>query len=157
MIFYRTNHGGRDLPVSTIRFLSVTSLAAYPAGALTLALAPDGLATSVIGFGLIALSLLSFAPLIGSSAQRIVGEEVSKLDEYELQLRSRAMNAAYACFTALTLLAVIYAAIAADKGGWVPDSYEEYNGLFWGVFLYAAALPLAILSFKLDPSFGQDS
>jgi hypothetical protein len=105
-----------------------------------LALGPDTAATSIAGYGLILLALVSYAPLIGSSIQRIVGEEVKMLDEYELRLRGRALSLSYATFTGLALLAVLYAAIASDKGAWFPDSYEDFNGVFWGIFLYASVL-----------------
>ena len=85
---------------------------------------------------------------IGASGARIL---VTLL--YELQLRSRAMNQSYGGFTALTLLGVIYAAVAVDHGGWVPVTYEQFNGLFWGVFLYASVMPVACLSWLVDASF----
>jgi hypothetical protein len=106
------------------------------------------------GYSLILLALVAYAPLIGTSLQRIVGEETKLLDEYELRLRGRALSGSYAAFTALTLLLVIYAAIASDKGLWVPSSYDAFNGLFWGVFLYASVLPTAVLSWMVEPSFG---
>jgi hypothetical protein len=153
MIFYRSNQGPRDLSLHMVRTFSGVSLLSYPAGALTLALGPDTAGTSVIGYGLILLALVSYAPLIGSSIQRIVGEEVKVLDEFELRLRGRALSLSYATFTVLVLLGVMYAAIASDKGGWFPNSYEEFNGIFWGVFLYASVLPTAILSWIVDASF----
>lgn len=153
MIFYRSNHGSRDLTVPTVRTLSGLSLAAYPAGALVLALGPDTLVATLFGYTLILVALGVAAPLIGSSIQRIVGEEVRVLDEFEMRLRGRALSASYATFTGLGLLLVLYAAIASDVGGWLPDSYDEFNGVFWGVFLYASLLPTAILSWMVDRSF----
>jgi formate hydrogenlyase subunit 3/multisubunit Na+/H+ antiporter MnhD subunit len=131
-------------------------LASYPAGALLLALGPDALKTSLLGYGLILLALITYAPLIGSSLQRIVGEELQKLDEFELRLRGRAMGIAFAVFTGLVLLLVLYAAIASDTGTWFPTNYDEFNGVFWGVFLYATVLPIAVLSWIVDPSFNQE-
>jgi hypothetical protein len=75
------------------------------------------------------------------------------LDEYELRLRGRALSASYATFAALALSLVLYAAIASDKGLWFPDSYEEYNGVFWGLFLYASVLPTTLLSWMVEPTF----
>jgi hypothetical protein len=95
-------------------------------------------------------------PVFSSSIQRIVGEEVKALDEFELRLRGRAMGLAYAIFTGLALVSVLYSAIAADKGFWFPSTYDEFNGVFWGVFLYAAVLPAAILSWLVDQSFNQE-
>jgi hypothetical protein len=109
-----------------------------------------------VGYSLILLALVAYAPLIGTSLQRIVGEETKLLDEYELRLRGRALSASYAAFSVLALLLVIYAAIASDKGLWVPTSYDAFNGLFWGVFLYASVMPTAVLSWMVDPTCGDE-
>jgi hypothetical protein len=137
-----------------IRVCTAASLIAYPCGALLLALGPDTLATKLVGYSLILLALVAYAPLIGTSLQRIVGEETKLLDEYELRLRGRALGSSYAALSAIVLLLVIYAAIGTDKGLWVPSTYEAFNGLFWGVFLYASVLPTAMLSWMVEPSFG---
>ena len=121
-------------------------------GALVLRSSGTGL-QSILGYSLILTALICVASLIKSALQRIVAEVPSELDEFELGLRSRAMNLAYATFTAFTLLGVVYAAIASDHGVWVPATYEDFNGLFWGVFLYAVILPVAVLSWLVDPSF----
>jgi hypothetical protein len=157
MIYYRSDRGSRDLSVEAVRIATATSLTAYPAGALLLALGPDGLGTTLAGYGLILLSLVAYAPLIGSSVQRIVGEDAKLLDEYELRLRGRALGASYAAFTVFTLLLVLYAAIATDKGVWFPTTFEQFNGVFWGIFLCASVLPTAILSWVVDPSFTRDA
>ena len=156
MLYYRSRQSPRDLPVTSARTFSLLSLLAYPAGALMLAAGPDTLAMSLAGYALVLVALISSAPLIGSSLQRVVGEEVKVLDEFELRLRGRAMGVAYAVFTGLTLLLVLYAAIASDKGGWFPKSYGEFNGLFWGVFLYAVVLPIAALSWMVEPTFNDE-
>lgn len=156
MIFYRSPHKPRELPVTTARTLSLGSLVAYPVGALVLTVGPATLATSLVGYALIVGALIACAPLLGSSLQRVVGEEVKVLDEFELRLRGRAMGIAYAVFTGLTLLAVMYAAVASDKGGWFPKSYGEFSGLFWGVFLYSVVLPIAALSWIVEPSFNDE-
>lgn len=151
MIYYRSN-SDRTITVRQARVFTAISLFAYPAGALTLALGPDDPWTNIIGFALIVASLIFFVPLNSCWLQRIVAEQPSKLDEYELKLRSRAMNAAYIGFTVLVLLAVVYAAIASDAGGFVPRTYDEFNGLFWGAFLYSTILPVACLSWIVDQS-----
>lgn len=156
VIYYKSSQGPRDLSVGSVRSLSAVSLLAYPAGALTLALSPDTLSAKLVGYGLILLALASYAPLIGSSVQRIVGDEVKALDEFELRLRGRALSLAYATFTVMTLLAVVYAAIASDKGGWFPNSYDAFNGVFWGIFLYASVIPTALLSWLVGPSFASE-
>jgi MFS family permease len=153
MIYMRATNGPRDRSVVTVRACTAASLIAYPCGALLLALGPDTLPTKLVGYGLILLALCAYAPLIGTSMQRIVGEETRLLDEYELRLRGRALSASYTALSVLVLLLVVYAAIASDKGFWVPTSYDAFNGLFWGAFLYASVLPTALLSWMVEPTF----
>lgn len=152
MLYYRSSRSPRALPVSAARALSLVTLLSYPAGALLLSAGPDTLLSRLAGYALILVALICCAPLVGSSLQRVVGEEVKVLDEFELRLRGRAMGLAYAVFTGLTLAFVMYAAIAIDKGGWFPRSYGDYNGLFWGVFLYSVVLPIAALSWVVEPA-----
>ncbi len=59
---------------------------------------------------------------------------------------------AYAAFSLLALLAVLYAGIATDAHLWVPSTYEEFNGLFWGVLAYGLLLPGTSLAWLADPS-----
>jgi hypothetical protein len=131
MLFYRSRSGGSNLSLAAARGLSILALAAYPAGALINRFG-DGPAPSLIGLGLVGVSLVCTALLMTSSIQRIVGEQVDRLDEYELKLRNGAVSSSYACISGLALLSVIYAAIASDAGWWVPSNYDEYNGLFLG-------------------------
>lgn len=152
MLNMRSNNGSEERSVGITRTCTAVSLIAYPCGALMLALGPDTLAMKLVGYGLIVLALVACAPLSGTWLQRIVGEETKQLDEYELRLRGRALSAAYMVLSVLVLLLVIYAAIAIDKGFWVPSSYDAFNGLFWGVFLYASILPTALLSWMVDPT-----
>src|SRR4028119_1190489 len=154
MIYMRAADGPQDRSVGMIRVCTAASLIAYPCGALLLALGQDTLATKLVGYSLILLALVAYAPLIGTSLQCIVGEETKLLDEYELRLRGRALSGSYTALSVLALLLVIYAAIASDKGLWLPPTYDAFNGLFWGVFLYASVLPTAVLSWMVEPSFG---
>jgi hypothetical protein len=151
MLFYRSHGAGRQISLGAMRALTLGALIAYPAGALTLAWT-DGAATAIAGYGLILAALVCVAAIMGSSLQRIVGEEPRRLDEYELKLRARAMGGAYVGYSVLVLVAVIYLAIGHDAGLWVPDSYEEFNGLFWGAFLYTSVLPSAFLAWQVDPA-----
>lgn len=88
---------------------------------------------------------------MGSRLQRIVAEQSEQLDEMEMQLRHRALSWSYSVLSGGVLLLVIYGAIAADFGGWVPTTYDEWNGLFWGLFLYVTLLPTARLAWTMDP------
>lgn len=151
MIYARSSRNPRGTEISATRARTASSLAlvAYPAGALILRFAPDTLASTLLGYGLILLALAMAGLLSASSIQRIASEEPSRLDEFERVLRHRALGFSYACFSALTLLAVLYAGIASDIGAWVPSTFEEFNGLFWGVFLYATVLPSAFLAWTM--------
>ncbi|WP_353227640.1 hypothetical protein [Novosphingobium sp.] len=153
MLFYRMRAPAPQISINAVRGCSMLALAAYPVGALIINFANHAPLPVAIGYGLILVSLACVVPLVSSSLQRIVAESPASLDEYELQLRSRAMNQSYGGFTVLTLAGVIYAAVAVDHGGWVPVTYEQFNGLFWGVFLYASVMPVACLSWLVDASF----
>jgi len=156
MIFFRSPRAEANAgpSLATLRLLTLVSLAAYPAGGLVLALGPDGrgglFLFEAVGLALIMLSLLAAAPVIGSRLQRIVGEEASRLDEFELQLRYRSISSAYAALTGLACLLLLYAALASDFGWWLPRGYDAYNGVFWGLLLYATLLPTAFLAWRLD-------
>jgi len=151
MLFYRSTTGGRSIGRTAIRLLTLVPLVAYPAGALTAAWGDDR-GSAILGYGLVLAALACVTVLMGTSIQRIVGEVPDRLDEYELTLRSRAMSAAYTCLSALVLVGIIYFAIGSDKGLWVPDDFDELNGLFWGAFLYATLLPSAFLAWQVDPA-----
>jgi hypothetical protein len=142
MLYMRSQQAHRDRSVATVRICTATSLMAYPCGALLLALGPETLATKLSGYGMILVAMIAYAPLIGTSLQRVVGEDAKVLDEYQLRLRSRALSASYMTFTALALLLVVYAAIASDNGLWVPATYEAFNGLFWGSSCTLPSFPL---------------
>lgn len=152
MLFYRSKSGGRQFSLATNRTLTSLSLIAYPVGALLVRFAAPVIPSLIIGNGLIAVSLICVAAMMNSSIQRIVGEQADKLDEYELKLRARAVSAAYVALATLALLAIIYLAIAADKGGWVPSTYGEFGALFWGLFIYASMLPSLFLVWQIDPA-----
>ena len=151
MIFYRAlnNPAGTQRSLSSVRALVLTSLASDPGGALLRQFGPDTLAVQLGGLLLILFSLICLALLAGSQLSRITGEEAKHLDEYEARLRAQAMAAAYNLLTGLVMLGIIYLALARDFGWWFPDSYDEWNATFWGLFLYATLLPIAVLAFRL--------
>lgn len=153
MIFYRSlnNPAGTSRSLAAIRRLVMIALAAYPAGALLRVLGPADKLTDIGGFALILVSLAAAGALVGSRLNRLTGEEVGQLDEYERNLRGSALETAFQLFAALTLAGVIYLAVASDADWWVPKGYEQRNGVFWGVFLYASLLPTAVLAFRLSP------
>jgi hypothetical protein len=152
MLFYRSSGSPREVSLPAVRTLSTVSLLAYPAGALTLTLASESPAASAAGYGLVLLSIAAYLLLIGSWVHRIVGEDAKMLDERELRLRGRALSRSYVVFTSVVLLSLLYAGLATDLGGWVPRSFEEFNGIFFGVVLSAAVLPIAVLSWIVQPA-----
>lgn len=146
MIFYAGKKGlGEPISLRKVRILVTTALVAYPTGAMIQALATTKIPGRAVGFALVVVAIFAAAGVIGTSIQRIVGERVQLLDEFELKLRQRAMSKAYAAFTVLVLAATMYAGIAHDAGWWLPAGDDAYNGLFWGAFLYAALLPTFFL------------
>ena len=151
MIFYRSlrNPAGKPRSLATIRGLAILTLVAYPAGALMRVFLGDNLAVKATGLSLVLASVIGLALLAGTRLNRITGEQLTQLDEYERNLRASAMETAFQLFTALVLLGIVYVAIASDKGWWVPSGYDEWNGVFWGAFLYSLTLPTAVLAFRL--------
>lgn len=157
MIFYRsaTSQGAAPGPaIATLRVFLLVALAAYPIGALILLFTPeDGAGTlvgTIVGFGFILLALMAATPVMGSRLQRIVAEQKSQLDEMEVQLRYRALSWGYSTLSAIVLLMLIYGAVAMDTDLWVPRTYDQWNGLFWGAFLYVTLLPTAFLAFTTE-------
>jgi len=157
VIFYRSpaSEGSAAGPsLQTLRVLTTVALAAYPAGALIRTFAPQGagwqMFSLIAGFGLIVLALAAATPVMGSRLQRIVAEEGGRLDEMEMQLRHKALTWSYGVLSGAFLLIILYLGIASDAGLWRPSGYDEYNGLFWGAFLYVTLLPTARLAWTMD-------
>jgi hypothetical protein len=136
-----------------VRGLSTFTLLGYCFGALTLALTTESTGFAIGGLTLIVLSIVAFFILAGSSLQRIVGDEIEELDEFERELRNKAISTAYSALSGFVLLTIVYAAIASTRNWWIPQTFDEFNGLFWAGFLVATTLPTAILSWSIDPSF----
>lgn len=133
------------MSVSTMRTLILASLAAYPAGAIAIAMLPTEFGGRTVGLCLILLSLVCALPILGSSLQRIVGDTADQLDEMEVHLRQRAMAKSYASFTVMALGGLLYAGIASDADWWLPRTSEAFGALFWGVMLYSTLMPTCIL------------
>lgn len=160
MPFYYRDRSGRS-PVRsrwTIRLATLTTLAAYPAGCIVQLVLPDttpqaGLTLGEItGFALIVLAFIGFAITAPSWFQRIVGEQSERLDEFEMAMRHKAYAFSYLTFSGLALIGAIFMALAAGQDGsapitlWVPSTYDHWNAIFWGMFVYAAVLPTAYLA-----------
>lgn len=151
MIFYRSlrNPAGKSRSLRSVRLLVLLTLVAYPAGALLRTFGADNLAVKAGGLLLVLASLIGLALLAGTRLNRITGEVPAQLDEYERNLRASAMETAFQIFAGFVLLGIVYIALASERGWWVPSGYDEWNGLFWGAFLYALTLPTAVLAARL--------
>lgn len=57
------------------------------------------------------------------------------------------------------MIGAIYMALGSDTGGsgvislWTPSTYDHWNAIFWGVFVYAAVLPTAYLAWAAPAPF----
>jgi hypothetical protein len=157
MIFYRSPASKTGGPSgATLRLLTSLALVAYPIGGAILAASSGSqgglFSLKLFGLGLLLLAVLAAAPVLGSRLQRIVGDNLGELDEMERQLRFKALSWGYSAFTALALLTIVYVGIATDTGLWLPRSFDAWNAVFWGAFLYASLLPTAFLAWTLkDP------
>lgn len=154
--FYRGPKGDAPRRSPALMRLSTGAvLVLYPAGCLVRLVWGGAPATEasviadMVGLGLILAALAAFAIVAPSSLQRIVGEQAGALDEFELDLRRRANAFAYQVFAALTLLGLIYMAVASDAGRfalWTPGSSDHWNALIWGALLVCFVLPTAYLA-----------
>lgn len=151
MLFYkRANDAGASAPfhVRRVRALTAYALAAYPVGGVIMLIseAAENPWLAMAGLAVIVSAIAACFGFIGGAFQRITGDVESGLDERELDQRRRAQAFAYQAFGALTMFALIYLAIASDKGLWVPASYDAWNAVWWGALLYLLTLPTAFLA-----------
>ena len=156
MIFWTNDKDRRGKPIGIVaaRALSTTALVLYPTGALLRLVGPETLATVAAGWTMIVAAVGCAIVIAGSSLQRIVGDQESALDEYELKLRHRAIQGAYLVLTALGLAILFALQLATDIGGILSGTEATsglLGGIFWGLFLYSSVLPTAILAWQLAP------
>jgi Ni/Fe-hydrogenase subunit HybB-like protein len=157
MIFYRSPTGtARELSIRTVRIACTTTLLFYPSGAALRQFGPDALWAELLGLFLIVVAFGCALLLAGSSIQRIVAEEESQLDEYELKLRYKSISTAYGLLAALALVLTFGGEILADVRGPAILTGDVFGGFFWLIFLYAMILPTTILAWRLEPDDGRD-
>lgn len=72
----------------------------------------------------------------------------AQLDERQVVQRDQANRLAYQAVCAVLLLFIFYAAIAVDKGLWLPRSYSEVSLLMWGALLFTLTLPPVVLGWQ---------
>jgi hypothetical protein len=81
---------------------------------------------------------------------KAIGDDIdSRLDERQLALRNAAYLDAYRISSGIVLVGVIWIALGLDLGiWWVPSTYDEWNLIFWGLFIYLMTLPSAFLVWR---------
>lgn len=80
------------------------------------------------------------------------------LDERQVKARDNAYRIAYALFSSLAGLGVLYWYLATDAVKlrlWLPTTTNELNAVFWGVWLLMVSLPTAVLAW-IEPDPVQD-
>lgn len=149
---------GSAMSPALARTLFVALYALYPIGCI-LQPGPDtGDAlpiASITGLLMVALAMLAFAVLAGSSFQRQAQEPDAKLDERELAQRNRATYRAFSVFALLVALGLLYMNLRLDFADrfdlWAPVTPEHWNALFWGVIILSLTLPAAFLAWEQEP------
>ena len=169
---YHTARALEKLPVTRsqawMRVFATAPLILYPAGCILLLLIDEREGFSWIelaGFSPILLSMIAFICVLPSYFSRITRDSKCSLDEYELDLRRRAMTFAYQAFGGLTLIGLMYLQIASDAaanpdsrlyGVWVPDNGDHWSAIIWGAILYALLLPTTYLAWTTAPPPEED-
>ncbi|MDP3492737.1 MAG: hypothetical protein Q8R82_06450 [Hyphomonadaceae bacterium] len=152
---------GRQFRPATVRLMFAGMYLLYPAGCIMqLVTGPAQVeaAYDLAGLLVVAVSLLIFAMLAGSSLQRQSQEQETMLDERELMERNRAAYGAHSIFAAIVLLGIIYLMIGNDLVAngklavWLPETGSHWNGVFWGLLLAALTLPSAVLAWRKSPA-----
>jgi hypothetical protein len=140
------------LPSQAVRRRDVILLfASYPLGTAMLhALLGD---STWYGLSHIVLTVTILATLaifrVGRADRRIADDIDARLDERQIAQRNAAYLAAYRVVSGVAVLGCIWIALGTDKGWWwIPDSYNEWNDIFWGLFILTTSLPAAILSWR---------
>ncbi len=169
---YQTARALEKLPLSRsqpwMRVFATAPLILYPAGCVLLLLINEREGFSWIelaGFSPILLSMICFIFILPSYFSRITTESGCKLDEYELDLRRRAMTFAYQAFGGLTLIGLMYVQIATDAaanpdsrlhGIWLPKTGDHWSAILWGAILCALLLPTTYLAWTTAPPLEEE-
>ena len=141
-----------DLPSQAARRRDVILLfSSYPLGTWALHQAL-GESTWLVAAHL-TLTVAVFAALavgrVLRAGRRIADDADTRLDERQLALRNAAYLDAYRVVSASAVLGTIWIAIGVDKGlWWIPRTYNEWNYVFWGLFILTTSLPAALLSWR---------
>lgn len=78
------------------------------------------------------------------------------LDEREKAERNLRYREAYSAFVGITFLALVYADIAPDFGGWLPDWKRDGQTILWCTLLVGLTLPSALLAWNDRTPVGEE-
>lgn len=97
------------------------------------------------------LTLLGYALISAFQAGLLAPPAGGALDERQRAVQDRAFRVSYWIFSTGVLFAALYGYIAADSGSlWLPETSNELQAVFWGIWLLATTLPAAVLCW-LEP------
>ena len=103
----------------------------------------NGWLAVVGGFSL--LTMFGYAFIFAFQASLFTPSAGGALDERQRAVQDRAFRVSYQILSAGVLLAALYGFIAADSGSlWLPDTSNELQAVFWGLWLLATTLPAAV-------------
>jgi hypothetical protein len=131
----------------------------YPVGTIVLYQLLGGETFYALSHLLLTVALLTWFGIlrIGRVGKRIADDADDRLDERQISVRNAAYLDAYRIVSAVALLGCIWIALGLDQGWWwVPSTYNEWNAIFWGLFLLTTSLPSAFLSWR-EPDRPDDS
>ena len=150
---------GSEISAKTVFACSLIAMVAYPVGAIALLLSETAAtsdATAIIGWLLLVAALFALAPVLASRIYTIASEQKVRLDEFEQQLRLKAMTTAYTILGGIVGLGLFYVYMGFDAGWWLPREQDHVNGIFWGFVLYVMTLPPLLLSWRLMQLSAED-
>lgn len=114
----------------------------------------NGWLAVVGGFSL--LTMLGYTLISAFQVGLLAPRAGGALDERQRAVQDRAFRVSYQILSAGVLFAALYGFIAADSGSlWLPETSNELQAVFWGVWLLATTLPAAMLCW-LEPEPPED-
>lgn len=158
---YRLRTHPRDTTVDftsrTLRGMTLFALTGYPVGVVLDLNLGDANAAAGLAGGLLKIAALVTMVAVASStlAKIVLGENETKLDEFQLGLRLAAMSKAYAALSALLGTSGTYAYFAVDFGWPVPTSAEAWQQICGGLVLAILMLPAAFLVWSPDAALAE--
>lgn len=142
----------RSLSVANRRVAVLLNLLTYPAMFWLVASSPFPLLLNALGIGLLAalFGLTMVYLFYKTDLWAFANAPDEQLDERQNGVRNYAYRHAYTTLSPLLMLALAYAMIASDKGGWLPNSPAQITLLFFEVLALTLSLPSIVLAW-LEP------